>query len=85
MLVKNVVLITRKTHRNIFNRNLLRALSSTSGKENGTIKNGILFSDSSDIDIPTVNLCDLIYERIEPFQKFKAIVSIIVDIFNVDK
>lgn len=86
MLVTNFVLITRKTHRSFFRKNLLRALSSSKSKENGTVRNGILFSDSGDIEIPTINLCDLIYERIEPFQNYKAIVSNIslkntIDIF----
>lgn len=76
MFVTKFFLIFRQTQRNIFGTNCLRALSSRDGNHNSTIRDGILYSDTSDIEIPSANITDILFERIEPFQKFKAIVSI---------
>lgn len=71
MLLKRCVTLPRK-----YSWSFLSTLSKTlPATESGSIRNGILFSDSEDIVIPSTNLTDLIFERIRPFHKYKAVVS----------
>lgn len=84
MFLKLFLSVSRQTQRNIFRTNSLRSLSSNnSTKQNSTIREGVLFSDASDIEIPSANLTETIFEKIERFQKFKAIVSIRTTILNL--
>lgn len=75
MLFKNFLLLSKRTQRHILQTNFLRTLTNSSGSSS-TIRDGVLFSDSADIYIPSTNVIETIYEKIEPFQKFRAIVSL---------
>lgn len=61
--------------RNNVQKTLLRVLSSVANTNRSTINDGILCSDSDDIVIPSSNLSQVVFERIAPFERYKAIVS----------
>lgn len=77
MSLKHTLLLARNVQRTILGTHFLRTLTNNGGNNNSTIRDGILYSDSSDVNIPSVNLLETIYERIETYQKFTAIVSIL--------
>lgn len=76
MLVKTVLLRSKKFQHKYAQKGLVNILSVFGNVESRNISNGILRSDTPDIEIPTKNIPETLFDRFESFQKFKAIVSI---------
>lgn len=72
MFRKTVVLLARQSQK----KNRCFRVFSTESIQNNSVRNGVLFSDSSDLVIPSANITDVIFDRIASFKKFTAIVSI---------
>lgn len=79
MFLKKCFIVISSQKRGL-HKSFLRALPSAGIDKNNSIRNGILYSDSSDIVIPSSNITDVIFNRIESFHKHKAIVSITISI-----
>lgn len=73
MFLKQVLLTCKQ---NNVQKGFLRVLSNVGSSKNSSISNGILYSDSDDIVVPSASLTEILFERFTPFQKYTAIVSI---------
>lgn len=77
MFSNKILLISTRSRANSL-RKFSKLLSNFWSRPKTTIDNGILLSDSDDIVIPSVSLNEFIFQATEPFEKYKAIVSILI-------